>query len=95
MNGFDVKWLLKMALWLYFLNCVILQRGRIQFIGKRLEGLRAKMQGWEKAYGGLRLNERRAHGLCFFIANQGVTHVIGSLVRARGVEGSTKEAQSS
>ena len=55
----------------------------------------ARMQGWSKAYGGLRLHERRAHGLCFLIANQGVTHVIGSLVRARGVEGSTKEAQSS
>ena len=25
------------------------QRGRIQFIGKRLEGWRAKMQGWMKA----------------------------------------------
>ena len=53
------------------------------------------MQGWEKAYGRFRLNERRAHGLCFLIANQGVTYVVGSLVRARGVEGSTKEAQSS
>ena len=53
------------------------------------------MQGWGKAYGGLRLNERRAHGLCFLTANQGVTHVTGSLVRARGVEGSTKGAQGS
>ena len=52
-----------MALWLYSLDCVNLQRGRTQFIGKRLEGLRAKMEGKEKAYGGLRLNERRAHGL--------------------------------
>ena len=66
---------------------------RIQFIGKRLDGWRVKMQGMAKAYGGLRLNERRAHGLCFLTANQGVTHVTGSLVRARGVEGSTKEAQ--
>ena len=48
---------------------------RIQFIGKRLEGLRAKMQGWGKAHGGLRLHERRAHGLCFLTTNQGVTHV--------------------
>ena len=55
----------------------------------------ARMEGKEKAYGGLRLNERRAHGLCFFIANQGVTHVTGSLVRARRIVGSTKEAQSS
>ena len=77
MNGFDVKWLLKMALWLYFLDCVNLQRGRTQFIGKRLEGWRAKMEGKEKAYGGLRLNERRAHGLCFLTANQRVTHVTG------------------
>ena len=53
------------------------------------------MQGWEKAYGRSRLNERRAHGLCFLIANQGVTHVTGSLVRARGLERSTKEVQSS
>ena len=72
-----------------------LQRGRIQFISKRIEGLRAKMQGWGKAHGGLRLHERRAHGLCFLTANQGVTHVTGSLVRARGVEGSTKGAQGS
>ena len=55
----------------------------------------ARMQGWEKAYGGLRLSERRAHGLCFLTTNQGVTHVTGSLVRARGAKGSTKEAQSS
>ena len=55
----------------------------------------ARMQGWEKAYGMFRLNERRAHGLCFLTANQGVTNVIGSLVRARGVEGSTKGAQGS
>ena len=53
------------------------------------------MQGWEKVYGRFSLNERRAHGLCFFTANQGVTHFTGSLVRAKGVEGSTKEAQSS
>ena len=53
------------------------------------------MQGWEKTYGRFRLNERRAHRLCFLTTNQGVTHVTGSLVRARGVEGSTKEAQSS
>ena len=53
------------------------------------------MQGWGKAYGGLRLHERRAHGLCFLTANQGVTHVIGSLDGGRGVEESTKEAQSS
>ena len=51
--------------------------------------------GWERTYGRFRLNERRAHRLCFLTANQGVTHVTGSLVRARGVEGSTKEAQSS
>ena len=67
----------------------------IQFIGKRLEGWRAKMEGKEKAYEWLRLNERRAHGLCFLTANRGVTHVTGSLVRARGAKGSTKEAQSS
>ena len=66
-----------MALWLYFLDCVNLQRGRTQFIGKRLEGLRAKMQGWEKTHGGLRLYERRAHGLCFLTTNQGVTLVTG------------------
>ena len=47
-----------MALWLYFPDCVNLQRGRTQFIGKRLEGLMAKMQGWGKAHGGLGLNER-------------------------------------
>ena len=51
------------------------------------------MEGEEKAYEGLRLNERRAHGFFFFTANQGVTHVTGSLVRARGAKGSTKEAQ--
>ena len=67
----------------------------IQFIGKRLEGLRAKMQGWRKAYEGLRLNERRAHGLCFLTANKEVTHVTGSLDGGRGVEESTKGAQSS
>ena len=72
-----------------------MQRGRIQFIGKRLEGLRAKMQGWGKAHGGLRLHERRAHGLCFLTANQGVIHVTGSLDGGRGVEESTKGAQSS
>ena len=38
-----------MALWLYFLDCVDMQRGKTQFIGKRLEGWRAKMQGWMKA----------------------------------------------
>ena len=59
------------------MDCVILQRGRIQFIDKRLEGLRAQMQGWGKAYGGLRLHESRAHGLHFLTANHGVTHVIG------------------
>jgi hypothetical protein len=53
------------------------------------------MEGEEKDYEGLRLNDRRAHGLCFFTANQGVTHVTGLLVRERGVEGSTMEAQSS
>ena len=53
------------------------------------------MQGWSKAYEGLRLHERRAHGLCFLTANQGVTHVTGSLDGGRGVEESTKEAQSS
>ena len=35
------------------------------------------MGGKERAYGGLRLNERRAHGLFFLIANQEVTHVTG------------------
>jgi len=54
-----------------------------------------RMEGEEKAYEGLRLNERRAHGLCFLTANQGVTHVTGSLVRERGAKGSKKEAQSS
>ena len=77
------------------MDCVILQRGRIQFIPNRLEGLRAKMQGWEKNHGGLRLYDGRAHGLCFLTANQGVTHVTGSLDGGRGVEESTKGAQSS
>jgi len=60
-----------------------------------LEGSRARMQGWEKAYERFRLNERRARGLYFLTTNQGVTYGTGSLVRSRGVEGSTKEAQSS
>ena len=68
---FDVKWHYDFTSWIVF----FLERGRIQFIGKRLEGLRAKMQGWGKAHGGLRLHERRAHGLCFLTTNQGVTHV--------------------
>ena len=75
------------------MDCVILQRGRIQFVGKRLEGLRAKMQGWEKARGGLRLHEKRAHGLCFLTANQGVTHVTWLEDGGKGKDESTKEAQ--
>ena len=55
----------------------------------------ARMEGNEKTYGGLKLNERRAHGLCFLTTNQGVTHVTGSLARVRGANGSTREAQSS
>ena len=61
-----------MALWLCFLDCVKMAWEGIQFIGKRLEGWRAKIEGKEKAYGGLKLNERRARGLCFLTANQGV-----------------------
>ena len=53
------------------------------------------MQGWGKAYEGLRLHVKRAHGLCFLTANQGVTHVTGSLDGGRGVKESIKEAQSS
>ena len=75
------------------MDCVLLQRGRIQFIGKRLKGLRAKMQGWKKAYGGLRLHERRTHGLCFLTANQGVTHVTRREDGGMGKDESTKEAQ--
>ena len=59
------------------MDCDELQREVIQFIGKRLEGLRAKMQGWGKTHEGLRLYERRAHGLCFLTTNQGVTLVTG------------------
>ena len=75
------------------MDCVILQRGRIQFIGKRLEGLRAKMQGWGKAHGGLRLYVRRAHGLCFLTTNQGVTHVTRREDGGKGKDESTREAQ--
>lgn len=53
----------------------------------------ARMEGKEKAYGGLRLNDRRAHGLCFLTANQGVTHVIGREDRGKGNDESTREAQ--
>ena len=38
-------------------DCVKMAWEGIQFIGKRLEGLRAKMQGWGKAHGGLKLRE--------------------------------------
>ena len=58
--------------WQYYVavdDCDKMTWEGIQFIGKRLEGSRARMQGWEKAYGRFRLNERRAHGLCFLTAN--------------------------
>ena len=51
------------------------------------------MQGWEKAHGGLRLHERREHGLCFLTTNQGVTHVTGSVDGGKGKDESTREAQ--
>ena len=41
--------------------------------GYKIDGQDGKME----AQGGLRLTERRAHGLCFLIANQRVTHVTG------------------
>ena len=52
-----------------------------------------RMEGKEKAYGGLRLNERRAHGLCFLTANRGVTHVIGREDGGKGMDESKREAQ--
>ena len=67
----------------------------IQFIGKSLR------DQWSRWFEIWRLKEGtdcmrgRAHGLCFLTANQGVTHVTGSLVGARGFEGSTKGAQGS
>ena len=51
------------------------------------------MEGEEKAYEGLRLNERRAHGLCLFGTNQEVTYVTRSLARGKGKYESTREAQ--
>ena len=51
------------------------------------------MQGWDKAYGGLRLHERRANGLCFLTANQGVTHVTGREDGGKGKDESKREAQ--
>lgn len=89
-DGFGVKIGLKMALWFYFMDCGYLAWEWIQFIGKRLEGWRAKMQGWGN---GFRLNERRAHGLCFLIANQGVTHVTGREDGGKEKDESTREAQ--
>ena len=75
------------------MDCVIFQRGRIQFIGKRLEGFRAKMQGWGKTHRGIRLYERRAHRFYFLTANQGVTHVIGLEDGGKDKDESKKEAQ--
>ena len=51
------------------------------------------MQGWEKAYGRFRLNERREHGLCFLTTNQGVTHVTRREDGGKGKDESTREAQ--
>ena len=48
-GGLDAKEVFKMALWLYFKDCYEMAWEGIQFIGKRLEGWRAKMQGEGKA----------------------------------------------
>ena len=41
----------------------------IQFIGKRVEGWRDKMQEWKDDEGGSEWTQRGAHGLCLFRAN--------------------------
>ena len=87
------NWLFKRALWLCFKIVDEMAWEGIKFIGKRLEGWRAKMQGWQDDEGGLRCTQRGAHGLCLFSTNQEVTHVTRSLARGKGKDESTKEAQ--
>ena len=39
------------------------------------------------------MNDTKAHGLCFFTANQGVTHVTGREDGGKGKDESKREAQ--
>lgn len=45
------------------------------FIGQGVVRWRVRMQGWKNGEGGLGCFERGAHGLCLFVAKQGVTLV--------------------